>query len=129
MLLLLDYISTRLLDYISSTNAVHLWFYCSHKCSEAAVRTLLMLVVHGALLFSNLLSPSKKNLYISKLAKPSLTQILGLITATAAMEHQPHKCRLSQVTKCNSVLSPESSFASSVEFCLQIVLNYERLIL
>lgn len=48
--------------------------------------------------------------------------------ATAAIQHRPHKCKLSQATKCNPVLSPES-FASSLEFCLQIVLNYERLIL
>ena len=97
--------------------------------SEAAVRTLLMLVVHGAFLFSNLLSPSKKNQYISKLPKLSLTQILGLIMTIAAIAHQPHKHKLSQATKCNAVLSPESSFASSPEFCLQIVLNYECFIL
>lgn len=31
----------------------------------------------------------------------------------AAVVHQPHDGKLSQATKCNSILSPESSFASS----------------
>lgn len=46
----------------------------------------------------------------------------------AAIAHQPHKHKLYQATKGNSALPPES-FASFLEFCLQIVLNYERFIL
>lgn len=54
---------------------------------------------------------------------------MGFIMTIAAIGHQPHNSKLSQATKYNSVSSPESSFTSSLKFCLQIVLNYEHFIL
>lgn len=54
---------------------------------------------------------------------------MGFIMTIAAIGHLPHNSKLSQATKCNTVLSPESSFTSSLKFCLQIVLNYEHFIL
>lgn len=62
LLLLLDYVSIGLLDYTNSTNAMHLQLAIINAPSEplSAERTLLVLVAHGAYLFSTLISPLKK---------------------------------------------------------------------